>query len=178
MLSVDFFVNNAITIFCLYVPREHTPETWQAPSFNNHILRIGINNHEQSSRTVNNHVWEHFCLSLLHFLGAAPRSCRGVSPLFSILLSTLLHRSPLFSILLFISPIFHFYSLQCSISVLHFPYYSFSLFPISLSKLLDLSPLFSILLSQYVPSCFAILLYITISQFPSYSLRYSILLSI
>ena len=127
---------------------------------------MGINNLEQSSRTVNNHVLEHFCLSLLHFLGAAPRSCRGVSPLFSILLSTLLHRSPLFSILLFISPIFHFYSLQCSISVLHFPYYSFSpLFSISLSKLLHLSPLFSILLSQYVPSCFAILLYITISQF-------------
>ena len=126
---------------------------------------MGINNIEQSSRTVNNHVWEHFCLSLLHFLGAAPRSCHGVSPLFSSLLSTLLHRSPLYSILLFISPIFHLYSLQCSISVLHFPYYSFSLFPISLSKLLDLSPLFSILLSQYVPSCFAILLYITISQF-------------
>ena len=113
VLNVDFFVNNAITIFCLYVPREHTPETWQAPCFNNHILRIGINNHEQSSRTVNNHVWEHFCLSLLHFLGAAPRSCRGVSPLFSILLSTLLHLEPLFSsyspfsILLFLSPIFH-----------------------------------------------------------------------
>ena len=78
-----------------------------------------------------------------------------------------------------LSPLFSIFTLSvCSISVLHFPYYSFSLFPISLSKLLDLSPLFSILLSQYVPSCFAILLYITISQFPYYSLRYSILLSI
>ena len=122
-----FFVNKATTFFC--VPREHIQEIDNdicsyAPCFHNHIFIMGINNLEQSSRTVNNHVLEHFCLSLLHFLGAAPRSCRGVSPLFSILLSTLLCRSPLFSILLFISPIFH------------------------LTLLLHLRPLFSILFSQ------------------------------
>ena len=69
-------------------------------------------------------------------------------------------------------PYFPSYSLHCSTLglyfhlTLHFPYYSFSpLFSISLSKQLHLSPLFSILHSQYVPSCFAVLLYITISQF-------------
>ena len=102
----------------------------------------------------------------------SPLSGRGsqvvswrISPIFQLTLNTATSQ-PLFSIFLFISPIFHLYSLQCSISVLHFPYHSFSpLFSISLSKLLHLSPLFSILLSQYVPSCYAILLYITISQF-------------